>query len=173
MRNLLITTLVALGFSFSANAGELVFSGIAEGNGTAGGVVINDEDAGDNTVFGFNGEYYKSMSDALQIGGRFGFADADAAETQITIAILGRYNLGEEMNTSMFAFGGVSQIQGLGFADVSQTNIHLGFGKRFALAENITWQPSVEVRMAMAGDADEGMSIYLNLLSFGGMVDLF
>lgn len=200
MKKLLVAALVlGLGGVAQANTGEIVFSGIATGNGSAGGILIGSTEddvpgaeSTDTTNFGVNGEFYYGLSDALQIGGRLGLqfdsreqGTAESTTDTIALAALVRYNFGEELNSAFFAFGGLSYAlitTGNGTADVDATQMafHVGGGKRIPLADNITWQPNVEIEYILSGNNDngttdtdfDGLNIYLNILSFSGILEI-
>lgn len=166
----LFAVLVSL-FAVSANAGyEIQISNSHIGTGAD--ITMTDPGfGGDNvTSFGLNAEVYFGMSEQLQVGGGFLYADSgvDGADATLGLAGLVRYNLASELRTAIFVGAGVSWVD---FGDADSIAIHAQAGKRFAISDTLTWTPNLEVRFAMAGDIDEGSTIALNLVSFSGFME--
>lgn len=177
-----LVTIAVLGFGFSAQADhhkEIQINGTMGGapgalaGGTSGGIQLNDDDTSptgeSNNPWSIGAQVYKSMTDKFQLGGLINISDADTAnsDTAFRIGILGRYNLDTELRDSMFFDGGVSYGD---LGDSDNIALHLGFGKRYALSDNITYTPNLAVTMNVGGDIDEGTQITFNLLSFSGFM---
>ncbi len=163
--------LMGLSFAVSANAAyEIQISNSFLGTGA--NISMNDPGFGGDTTtsFGVTGEVYFGMSETLQIGGVFSYADTgvSGADAALGLGALVRYNFAPELRDSMFVGGGLSYAD-LGAAD--QINLHASIGKRYAISETLTWTPNVAVRFAVGGDIDEGSTIALNLISFSGFMD--
>ena len=180
MKKLLIA-LVAFGFASTASANnlEVQITGNNGGlvGGTAGGVNIADEDAGDNTPWGLAAEAYYGINDQFQIGGMLAFGDADtgASELNYTLGVAARYNLNSELRDSVFFGGGVAFIEnGVDGIDSTTIGAFVQAGKRFALSDNLTYTPNITYTLAVGGDDgfDEGSIISINLLSFSGFMNL-
>jgi len=172
-----LVTIAVLGFGFSAQAaGDHMYEIQINGGflGTSGQIEMNDEDwnggaaGADNTPWSVGAEVYKTMGEKLQIGGGLRVSDNDnGGDTIFTLAALSRYNFDSDFHNSMFAGLGFSYTD-LGPGD--SMALHLQFGKRYSLSENITYTPNLEITTRVAGDADEGMQIAINLLSFSGFM---
>ncbi len=168
--------LMGLSFVATAHAGyELQINGsfgsalAGVGSGTEAAVILNDNGTTDSTDYGLGAEIYFGMSEQLQIGGLFGYADGDSfADAALAIGGLVRYNLASEMRDSIFVGGGVRYID---FGAADNIAVLLTAGKRFAISETLTWTPNLSVALNVAGDLDEGHSIVLNLISFSGFME--
>lgn len=165
-----LVAIALLGFGFSAQADhhyEIQINGTA--NGTGGGVFLSDDGNDSNTAWGLGGEVYKSLNDKMQIGGVLTVADSgvSGSDTVIGLGVKGRYNLDSDLRDSMF-FG-----LGLVASDVDNfsesLNLILGFGKRYALSDTITYTPNLEYVHYMDSDRD-GYQVNINLISFSGFM---
>ena len=179
MKKLLIA-LAAFGFASTASADNMevqISSPVPTLGGTSGGIMINDEDAGDNTSYSLQGEVYYSLNENIQVGGMLGFGDQDTAGTELfyNLGVAARYNLDTELRDSMF-FGLGLNYSDAGNEAVDSTSIALFIqaGKRYALSDSLTYTPNVTYAMAVGGDDgyDEGSTIAINILSFSGFMNL-
>jgi hypothetical protein len=166
----LFAVLVSL-FAVSANAGYEIQISNSHVN-TGANITMTDPgfDADSVTSFGLNAEVYFGMSEQLQVGGGFLYADSgeDGADATLGLAGLVRYNLSSELRTAMFVGGGVSYAD---FGDADRIAIHAQVGKRYAISDTLTWTPNLSIAFNMAGDIDEGSTIALNLISFSGFME--
>lgn len=170
----ILVLLASVSFVATAHASKEIQ--ISQSNlGTGANITLNDNGTDDATSFGVNAEVYFGMSEQLQIGGGFLYADSgvDGTDATLGLAALVRYNLGAEMRDSVFVGGGLSYIDA---GDADQINLHLQVGKRYAISETLTWTPNVTIILPVsgedaAGNDVEGHTIALNLISFSGFMD--
>lgn len=165
----MLSLLVVVGFAVSANAAPKEIQINGSHLGTTAAITMEDDGTNDATDYGFGVQVYFGMSENLQIGALVGYQDGDSfTDAAMMLGALARYNLTTELRDAVFVEGGVRYMDA-GSAD--QISVLLGVGKRYALSETITWTPNVSLALHVGGDADEGHSIALNLLSFSGFMD--
>jgi hypothetical protein len=170
-----ILSLVVVALAANANAAQKEIQITQSMTGTNAAINMNDDGNDSTTSFGFQGEVYFGMSDALQVGGILGYADSgvSGADAMMTIGAAVRYNLSSELREAMFVGGGIVYSSA---GDFNQMNLALQAGKRIALSETITWTPNITFSLPISGDDGagndpEGYNIALNILSFSGFMD--
>jgi hypothetical protein len=181
LKSILSLVVVALAANANAAQKEIQISQSMDSgvpfatSGTRAGINLNDDGTDSTTSYGFQGEVYFGMSDALQVGGILGYSDSGAsgADALMTIGAAVRYNLSSELREAMFVGGGIVYSSA---GDFNRMNLNLQAGKRIALSETITWTPNVTIALPMSGDNGsgvdpEGYTVSLNILSFSGFMD--
>lgn len=99
---------------------------------------------GSNSNTTIAGELYYQFWPKIQIGGSLSSQSINGKSTT-EYAIVGVYNFNENLQESIFAYGG------LGSAD-SQTGFIMGGGKRFPVWNKVYWTPKIAI--AKYGSAD-------------------
>ena len=162
-----LVAIAVLGFGLSAQADhrEIQINGAA--SGTGGGYAVNNDGNSSTSILSLSGTMYHKMSDNFQVGGNLTVADSNRSDLTFGIGVLGRYNLDTELRDSMFFDIGLlaTDVEEIG----DTLNLHVGFGKRYALSDTITWTPNISYRMSLESGNDSYV-FGVNLLSFSGFM---